>query len=828
MAKSGPEHNLVRIPTLQALIQAGWKREQIICPSDDSRDIEWRVPQTPHDATQRELGRAFAYFPVDIAIFDREEHVGEYEHVFGFIECKSPTVKAGISQLTIYMGLEPSCRFGFWTNGTDTALVFKLADGTYDILRNAPLPRPNDNLRRAGKKPLTYSELIIPNSEQLSSVFSRLLDTVVASDSVATRPEQRLNEIANLLIVKLESDKRGSPRKDERLSFQIQDTVDATAAAINALYQDCKSDRHELFLTDDADTIRLSPVTLHWAVSEMQKFNIYKSSHIAFSKAFQIFRTANLKIGDGQYFTHHRVIEASMKLLCVDDRDRVIDPACGTGGFLYAAYENTSNVFTGDDNKQEVRTWAHDKLFGIDRDSINAKLTRAMMVAIGDGSTHVYQGDSIRTGKWGDVSPVKMPDVLQRESFSVVVTNPPFGKNLRVSEADARLGGYTICKHSKSGDDSETFASTEIGIVFVELAERLLKKGGRLGIVLPETYFFSKSYKWFRHWIEEHFIVRGVMNIPMEAFQEFCRAKTNFYILQKKGQPAASTHIPEWFRDGKTWVSFAQTIGINKDGGDRYCVDQNGNRNNVIDNKALEDVEALLDGKDTATSCFVPFTSSYIGVPQYHARSNERTLHEKVAQKCPTFHLERIGDLIDQGKIVVRIGHGSPSSDVRTGNIPYIKVSDLRAGLVNINSTNMVPLSVAQNMWRGDTSKLQPYSVMTPSRASSNIGEPVMLLPQQVNIVLTKEILIFTAGENAGFDNFYLMWALDQQLVKESWKRIIFMQTNREDVGDRYRDILIPIPPNTAAGEKASEAYRTYYQSLATLQEAFSMNKLAF
>ncbi len=70
--------------------------------------------------------------------------------------------------------------------------------------------------------------------------------------------------------------------------------------------------------------------------------------------------------------------------------------------------------------------------------------------------------------------------------------------------------------------------------MFVERAYQLLMPGGRLGIILPETYFFSSSYRWFTTWLEARFILRGVVNIPMEAFQGFCRAKTNFYVLEKR------------------------------------------------------------------------------------------------------------------------------------------------------------------------------------------------------------------------------------------------------------------------------------------------------
>jgi type I restriction enzyme M protein len=127
------------------------------------------------------------------------------------------------------------------------------------------------------------------------------------------------------------------------------------------------------------------------------------------------------------------------------------------------------------------------------------------------------------------------PDGVARK-FTVVVTNPPFGESLKVSAADARAGKYTIAQAAASGKKSD-YAELEIGLIYLEHAYRLLQVGGRVGIVLPETYFFSFSYRWLPDWLRERLKLRGMLNIPMEAFEEFCRAKTNFYIFEKIGEP---------------------------------------------------------------------------------------------------------------------------------------------------------------------------------------------------------------------------------------------------------------------------------------------------
>lgn len=822
-----PEHNEVRLPVLNQLLKLGWSRGQIVCPSPDSSDGEWRVPHPASEHSKREAGRPYKGYPVDLVIFDSDETAGQPAHVKAIFEFKAPLKSEGREQLKTYLLNEPAARYGYWTNGTDSTSVYRLADGTFLEKSGAPLPAPSDNLVMAGREPLTFEDLATPTDKGLRGAFGRILNHIAATDSVSTRPEQRLNEMANLLILKIESDKAGAAHPGRPLFFQIRETPEETYRAMNEYYRETRKTRCELFLDEDPEEIALAADSVQMAVAELQPLKLKEVSPRALSTAFQVFRTNNLKIGDGQYFTPDRVIADAMPLLDVTDEDKVIDPAGGTGGFVFSAYIHVSALAGGDLGRQaDLRTWAHDKLFMVDRDSINVKLARALMVGVGDGSTHIYVGDSIREQKWSAEFPALKQECMRNESYTVVATNPPFGKELRVSAADARLGSFSICRHARNGKASSEYCSTEIGIVFVERAWRLLKPGGRLGIVLPETYFFSSSYQWFREWVAEHFVLRGVMNIPMEAFQGFCRAKTNFYVLQKKGVAAMTTHVPEWFAEGEAWVSNAPTIGINKDGVELYRVDEEGRRLDELDDGAALDVAALLRGEDGPTSRYVPLNQAgdlgFLGVPKYSDHAGNDGIRAYLAGRHPDFAVATIGELVDRGLIEVRTGHGSPASDVRFGDVPYVKVSDLRAGLVNVNRANMVPRAVAERFWRGVGSGLEPFDVVTPSRACKNIGEPCVLLPEQVGSVLTKEIIVFRPGQAACFDSFYLAWALDLEAVRAQWDRVVFMQTNREDVGDRYREIEIPVPPDAGAALRASAHCREYYTALARIRSAFT------
>ena len=162
---------------------------------------------------------------------------------------------------------------------------------------------------------------------------------------------------------------------------------------------------------------------------------------------------------------------------------------------------------------------------------------------LGDSSANVRRGDSLASHRWAKEFP-ELAVTLRSNAYTCVITNPPFGKDLQVSVSDARAAGLTICRTPQKTDDTYTFdgaryQAREVGLAFLERCHDVLVVGGRLGIVLPETYFFSSRYRWLQDWLAPRYLLRGMFNIAMEAFQGFCRAKTNFYVFEKVAADAA-------------------------------------------------------------------------------------------------------------------------------------------------------------------------------------------------------------------------------------------------------------------------------------------------
>ncbi len=684
-----------------------------------------------------------------------------------------------------------------------------------DDCRMAGSTRARRN-RNGGRKhtadgpPRPIPALIAPGEALLRKTIEELLDRIVTEDAQVTRREDQLEQLCNVLLLKLESDRRARASAGEPPEFRSFGAPDETARELRRMFVSFAASHPEVFRDASDKQLRFADDTLARCVASLAPMRLADMGVSTMSVAFQVFRTAALKQGEGQYFTPRPVIEAGVRLLDIGWNDVVIDPACGTGGFLVEVLMQMHGRHP--ERADELGRWAQEHVFGIDKDAIGVKLTRALLQMAGEGAGSCVRGDAVRTHLWRERYPELCGGSYDDGRFSVVLTNPPFGVNLKVSAQDARRAGLDLAK----GSGSE-YEALEIGLMFLQRAHQLLRVGGRLGIILPETYFFSDGYRFVLEWLRKRFAPKLVVNVPMEAFQGFCRAKTNFYVFEKLAEGAVAPGVVVMMNPG--------TCGIDKDGGPRFRVDAaTGERSGESDNELGEQVSRVLRGGQVPGLARVDSDRVFaqrVLVPRYY--DNRWTAPFERLCRERGWRSASMGELEQQGTIQVRAGHGSPGNDMRSGHIPYVKVSDLRSLRVNVNPTNLVSEAVARSFWRGPSSGLLPWDLITPVRASSNIGEFAILLPGEEQVVLTREVAVLRVGggQQEGWSPFYLFWALCLRAVRLQWQRVTLMQTNREDAGKRYREIRVPVPRSRAQAEEACEAFRVYFTSMAEARGRF-------
>ena len=813
MLKEGTEQQQVVGPIVEYLLDLGWNIRQIIFGKN-----EWKVPQTPSDASRREAGKSFSYFPVDIAVFETPETTGDYRHLLFIVECKQPKIEEGLQQLEAYMGLEPHVRLGIWANNADkTAEALFVYKGSKGLeypkhMLVGDIPSQGSPISPEKVK-YTFADLKVPSKDVLYSIFSDLLNVVVAHDANVTRREEQLDQLCNLVLLKLDSDKHGKLASNTEVYFRTFATPSATAAYIKDRFRSFIEVYPDVFTTDSDREILFDDVTIHRIVDRVSKFNFIDVGADTVSIAFQVLRSAALKQEEGQYFTPKQVIQAAVQLMNISVDDIIIDPACGTGGFLIQCLLKKKKRYS--ESNEEVSRWAQLHIYGIDKDAIGIKLTKAIMQILGDGSAHCVRGDSVLTHTWESKYPHLLSNSFKNDRFTKVLTNPPFGAPLKISFTEAKKSGLSITRYIDNGKD------VELGLAMFNRCCDLLKPGGTMCIVLPETYFFSPSYAYVRKWVHDHLKPICVANVPMEAFQGFCRAKTNLYVFEKLDKTKSNLHLDT---DTVTILT-SKTCGIYKNGSDKYIVDKEGRRTDKIDNELWDQCSSYSRGEKRLFNN-VSLKSVYekdILVPSYYDISLDQPFNNMMIQEG--FGSITLGELSKSGIISIFSGHGSPSNDVRNGTIPYVKVSDIRDMRVNVNPTNLIPIELARKYWKTKDGKsnLKAWDLLSPSRASSNIGEFSILVPGEEQIVLTKEVLVIRADETNcdGYSPFYLLWALSLKSVRLQWKRITLMQTNREDIGHRYMEIRIPKPKSKDWADSVSAPFRKYFHSIADAKTNF-------
>ncbi len=495
---------------------------------------EWRVPKSPSEATKREKDRSYAGFPVDIAVFDHPDNVRNPRHLLFMVECKQATEEAGVSQLESYFVGEPHAQLGIWANSASLSsraiFVYRKPDGRVLLRKRvlADVPRPGEAIRIDVQR-LTFDDLVPPTDLILRKAIEDLLDRVVIRDSNVNRREEQLDQLCNLLLLKLESDKEGRSDRTRPVFFRAMESAERTAVTIKTRYGRFVQLYPEVFINEQDKKLRFNDETILGCVEELCDLRLIDLGVNTISLAFQVLRAEALKQGEGQYFTPQAVIQAGVRLMQIRWEDIILDPACGTGGFLVEAILEVQRTHNGI-APEDLSRWAQTHIYGIEKDAIGIKLAKAIMQIAGDGSAHCVRGDSVRIHNWQREFPHLADGRFAKGRFSVIITNPPFGKNLKVSAEDSRLSQLEIAKRG-----TEEYDDLEIGLIFLQRAYELLEVGGRLGIVLPETYFFSGNYAFVFEWLKGRLKPAYVVNVPMEAFQGFCRAKTNFYVFEKVG-----------------------------------------------------------------------------------------------------------------------------------------------------------------------------------------------------------------------------------------------------------------------------------------------------
>jgi type I restriction enzyme M protein len=498
---------------------------------------QYHVRKSPSDEAKKD-------YPTDIAIFKSKSRAES--DLIGLVECKKKTRKDGLEQLKLYMDMCSSVIWGVWFNGDEQINLLKVKKDGDVIYREIPnIPKKGQRIEDIGK----YKRKDLKPAKDLKShfkVINNYLYGNMKKDDTSTR--NRAKQIINLLFCKIYDEQYTGMNEEVTFRAGVNEDKEVVAERIRELFSEVKRRFNDVFESDDV--ITLDPDSIVFSIGQIQELCITESERDVIGDAFEVFVGKALKDEDGQFFTPRNVIKMVVDMIDPDEKKMIVDPACGTGGFLI---ESLRHVWAKIDEKAKKLGWSKKRIEdekqyvattyfrGIDKDSFVAKVTKAYMAIIGDGRGGVFCENSLEPVRdWSH----KCQDKIDLGKFDIVFTNPPFGSKIPIKEEKILKQfdfghKWKLDKKTKKWELQSELnnkgkkAGVEPQILFIERCLQLLKVGGKLGIVLPDGIYGNDKLGYIREYLKRNTKILAVIDVPAETFQPNTSAKTSIMIAEK-------------------------------------------------------------------------------------------------------------------------------------------------------------------------------------------------------------------------------------------------------------------------------------------------------
>jgi type I restriction enzyme M protein len=489
--------------------------------------IEVTVPdRTPKDAA-------------DLVVFSDDTRTRPY----AVIECKSD----GVSDAEFNQAVEQACGNGTWAKfranyvGVVAGLTRRFLDFSpkYGVLEReanivADLPaqygKPEEfKYYKGGSldiQPVSKDELI--------TTIKKCHQTLWGGGKLS--PPAAFGELCKIIFVKI-SDEQARRKKGEPYEFQIKthESSKRLAERIRLLYDTQKQKDPEVF----TDTIKIDDAILRTIVLHLESINLSKTDLDTKGVAFEQFMDGFFKGDFGQYFTPREIIAFAVEMLQPKNDELVLDPACGSGGFLLYALDHVrreAGEYHELNSAEYDRHWhdfARQRLYGMEINDEIARVAKMNMIIHDDGHTNVVGEDAL--DRIDRIRTKTKNNGFVEDHFDVILTNPPFGAQVAYPERQY-LHDYDLGKSIDSKGNAKPRKNQKTEILFIERIWHFLKPAtGRAAVVLPDGILTNSSLQYVRDFILERFQLLAVVSLPQTAFAHFGAAvKASIVFLRKR------------------------------------------------------------------------------------------------------------------------------------------------------------------------------------------------------------------------------------------------------------------------------------------------------
>ena len=748
----------------------------------------------------------------DIIIYENkqaciENDQGQIKLIF---EVKGPNEKEPDGQLLSYMS-SCSADGGFWTNG-ETIIYYKKDSINNNILRWIGIPSYGRSWDSIGR--FTKSELITPVDLKLAfkRCHNAIYRTGIDSEDIAL-------DMVRIILAKREDEASAEDQCKFYITpeeFEKDSLKEAACTRVRSLFASVKDQYPDVF--SEHEKITASDDQLAIVISHLQQYSFLDAEHDVIGTAYEVYVASHLKGERGQFFTNRLVVDMMVKMLDPDDKSLILDPSCGSAGFLITSmnyiFKKIDSSKRSDSAKEILKRNVVHQLYGLDISPKLVKIAKANMLIGKDGHGGIERANSLDSVSKLSASFIEKAGL---EKPTMILTNPPFGAghDQRIKEPkilSQYANGYTWSTTSEGDIEFDDKLNSKQGlapeILFLEKCIRWLKPGGVLGIVMAKGQLDNREALSIRKWALENAQLLSVVNLHEDTFEPFCGSKAAVIFLRKYAKEEKPSE------DYKVYMAISNKVGQTSRGEPIFKRDSEGkpviaNGGYVIDQDLTtiaEDYSKFQNDtlEDSAFRFSVDISSiktdSYSFNPiQYLPKHN--AAFEKVLKlgDSDDFEIHRLADL---GLVFNGPRFKRPYAEVGVTEGASIRKYFTGTALTQLNSDNVKYLdeSLANKQTKGHLEKLTIYKGYILISDSGTLGRVTYALKQHDKHIATNNLIRVVVDDLAlrGYVYQFLKSEIGQSLMLRN-----AYGTNQEHLEpDVIGEIPVPVPKSRKALEK--------------------------
>ena len=493
-----------------------------------------------------------------------------------------------------------------------------------------------------------------------------------------------------------------------------------------------------------------------------------------------------------------------------DINSKIIDPACGHGGFLLELRDLLRFKSGISENLKIVK-----HLYGMDKDSFLVKICKLYLEILSGEKAKIYCEDSLDPKSYG----LESSNEIKDSYFDYVLTNPPFGARIPIDNKEL-LDKYQLGHLWRNYDgqwerQSKLVKKQAPQILFIERCIDLLRNGGKMGIILPEGIFGNPSDRYIWEYLSQKGKILAIVSLDQNAFQPYTCNKTSILFFEKLKQ------IPNEYD-----ISFAiiNNVGHDKDGKVTYRLQQNGDpflneEGKPIINDDLIDLHLRLQNVEdfdyTRDQKVFKIKNKqiyhYIYIPNYYT-GVEKML--QLLESDVNYQLYRIKQLTEEKIIYTNQNGYIPRGDeigsqlYGLGNIPFIRTSEINNWEINLDSNKSTSEEVYQKYKQKQNIEVGDI-LLVKDGGSNLIGNTAFVSELDTKIIIQSHIFQIKIIKNEKkIDPYLLLYLLNLEIVQKQIEAITFIQGTIASIGNRIMDVILPIPSKFERREEISSYVR--------------------